>query len=86
MCMSVSVILHWPPVEVFLKTAPEPIADTSVVIFNEGFPILIVLNDPKTLFFHQIMFCLPCESIEGLLSKLSLLISSAFAFRRSSSR
>ena len=86
MCMSVSVILHWPPVEVFSKTAPYPVPDASVLIVNEGFPILIVLNDPKTLFFHQIMSCLPCESIEGFLSKLSLLISGAFAFRRSRSR
>ena len=79
-------MLNWPPVEVFLKTAPQPVVDASVVIVNEGFPILIVLNDPRILFFHQIISCLPCESIEVFLSKLPLLIFSAFVFRRSRSR
>ena len=34
--MRVSVILNWPPVEVFLKTAPQPVVDASVMIVNEG--------------------------------------------------
>ena len=86
MCMKVSVILNWPPVEVFLKTAPQLVVDASVVIVNEGFPILIVLNDPRILLFHQIISCLPCESIEVFLSKSFLSIFSAFVFRRSRSR
>ena len=53
------MILNWPPVEVFLKTAPQPVVDASVGIVNEGFPILTVLNDPRILFFHQIISCLP---------------------------
>ena len=80
------MILNWPTVEVFLKTAPQPVVDASVVIVNEGFPILIVLNDSRILFFHQIISCLPCESIEVFLSKSSLSIFSAFVFRRCRSR
>ena len=72
--------------EVFLKTAPQPIADASVVIVNEGFPILIVLNEHGILFFYQNIFCLPYESMGVFLSKLSLLTFSAFVFRRSRSR
>ena len=38
MSMRVSLILlDWAPEEVFLKTAPEPVVDASVVIINEGF-------------------------------------------------
>ena len=46
------MILNWPLVEVFLKTAPQSVLDASEVIVNKGFPILIVLNDPRILFFH----------------------------------
>ena len=42
MSMRVSVILNWPPVEAFLKTSPQPVVDASVVIVNEGFPILSI--------------------------------------------
>ena len=52
MCMRVSVILNWAPVEVFLKKAPQLVVDASMVFVNEGFPILIVLNNPRILFFH----------------------------------
>ena len=79
MCMRVSVILNWPLVKVFSKAAPQPVVDASVVIVNERFPILIVLNDPRILFFHQIISCLSCESIQAFLSKLPLLIFSAFS-------
>ena len=58
----------------------------SVVIVNEGFPILIALNDSRILFSHQIISCLPCESIEVFLSKLPLLIFRAFVFRHSRSQ
>ena len=57
--MRFSVILNWPPVEVFLKTAPQPVVYAPVVIVKEGFPILIVLKDPRILFFYQIISCLP---------------------------
>ena len=84
MCMRVSVMLNWSLLWVFLKTAPKPIVDASVVIVNKGFSILIVLNDPIILFFHQIY--LPRESIEVFLLKLSLIIFIAFLFRRFRSR
>ena len=80
-----SVVLNWSPVEVFLKTAPQPVVDVSVVTVNEGFPIFIELNDPRILFFHQIISYLSCESIEVFLSKLPLLIFNTFVFRRSRS-
>ena len=80
------MILNWPPVEVFFKTAPQSVVDASVVIVIEGFPILVVLNDPRRLFFHQTISCLPRESIEVFLPKLSLPIFSALAFRRSRSQ
>ena len=80
------MILNWPPVQAFLKTAPQSVVDASVVIVNDEFPILIVLNDPRILFFQKIMSCLPCESVEVFLSKLPLLIFSAFVFRRSGSQ
>ena len=57
--MRFSVILNWPPVEVFLKTAPQAVVDALVVIVKERFPILIVLNNPRILFFQQIVSCLP---------------------------
>ena len=53
------MILNWPPVEVFLKTAPQAVVDALVVIVKERFPILIVLNNPRILFFQQIVSCLP---------------------------
>ena len=65
MCMMISVILNWPPVEILLKAAPQLIADASLVIVNEGFPILTVLNDPRILVFYQITSCLTCEFIES---------------------
>ena len=40
------MILNRPPVEVFLKTALQRVVDAPVVIVQEGFPILIVLNNP----------------------------------------
>ena len=54
MSMRVSVILNRPPEEVFLKTAPHTVDDASVVIGKEGFPVLIVLNDPRILFFDKL--------------------------------
>ena len=72
--------------EVFLKTAPQPDVDVSLVIVNEGFLILIVLNDARIFFFHQIVSCLPCESTEVFLSKLLVLIFSVFVLRRSRPR
>ena len=71
-----TVILNWPPREVLLKAAPQTIVNASVVIVNEGFSILIVLNDSRILFFHQII----SESIELFLSKLSLLNFTACVF------
>ena len=65
-------MLNWPPVEVFLKTAPQPVVDASVV-GNEGFPILIVLNDPRILVFHQFISCLPSQSIEVFFVKISFI-------------
>ena len=84
--MRISVILNWPHVKVWLKTALQPVVDTSVVILNEGSPIFLVLNDPRILFFHQIISCFPSESIELFLSKLSLLNFSAFRSWRSRSQ
>ena len=53
---------------IFLKAAPQlPPAHASVMFPNEGFPILIVLNDPRILSFHQIISCLPSESVEVFL-------------------
>ena len=48
------MILNRPPEEVFLKTAPQTVDDASVVIVKEGFPVLIVLNDPRILFFDKL--------------------------------
>ena len=44
--------LNWPPVKVFLKTVPQLVPDTSVVVVNEVFSILIIFNDPRIFFFH----------------------------------
>ena len=70
----------------FLKTAPQPVVDALVGIAKESFSILIVLNDLRILFFHQIISSLASESIEVTLSKLSLSIFSAFVFRCSRSQ
>ena len=31
------ILLDWAPEQAFLKTAPEPVVDASMVIINEGF-------------------------------------------------
>ena len=41
MCMRVSLLVNWSPVELLLKTVPHPVVNASVVIVNEGFPVSI---------------------------------------------
>ena len=79
MCLRVSAIANCSPVELLLKQVPR--VASLVMIVNEGFPILIGLNDRTILFF-----CLQCESIGVFLSKLQLLNVIAFDFRRSRSQ